>query len=379
MTSREADPPDRVRGQRARRGARSRPSSRCCAAARPRCASGGTCGRSSRASPSCSASGAGSWCNSGSSALYLAVELLGLRARRRGHHLGGDVLDRHRARSCGPASCPRSSTSSRTRTTSTSTRIEAMIGPRTKAILAPNLIGNCPDWDRIRAIADRHGLQVIEDSCDALGATLRGTPTGTRVRHQRHQLRPLAHHHRRRHRRDGAARRRRARRPLPAAAPVGPTLRGPALRLDEGRQALLLRDRRRLEYDNLFIFDEVGWNFEPSRALRRVRRWCSCGKLPQNLARRQRNFDLLSSVFAHLPRRVRAAAPARRARDRVAHVPDHAPARVGHPPGRASRSTWRRTASTPAWCGPATSLRQPAFAERAAPRPRGWAARTPTG
>ena len=50
----------------------------------------------------------------------------------------------------------------------------------TRAILVPNLIGNAPDWDRIRAIADAHGLQVIEDSCDALGATLRGTPTGTR-------------------------------------------------------------------------------------------------------------------------------------------------------------------------------------------------------
>ncbi|MEZ5167283.1 MAG: DegT/DnrJ/EryC1/StrS family aminotransferase [Acidimicrobiales bacterium] len=56
-----------------------------------------------------------------------------------------------------------------------------MIGPRTKAILAPNLIGNAPDWDRIRTIADRYGLIVIEDSCDALGLTLRGTPTGTRA------------------------------------------------------------------------------------------------------------------------------------------------------------------------------------------------------
>src|SRR5205085_9156617 len=59
--------------------------------------------------------------------------------------------------------------------------IEAMIGPRTRAILAPNLIGNAPDWDRIRAIADRHGLVVVEDSCDALGLTLRGTPTGARA------------------------------------------------------------------------------------------------------------------------------------------------------------------------------------------------------
>ena len=48
--------------------------------------------------------------------------------------------------------------------------IEEMVGPRTRAILAPNLVGNIPDWDRIRAIADRHGLAVVEDSCDVLDA-----------------------------------------------------------------------------------------------------------------------------------------------------------------------------------------------------------------
>ena len=56
-----------------------------------------------------------------------------------------------------------------------------MIGPRTKAILAPNLVGNCPDWDRIREIADPHGLAVVEDSCDVLDSWLRGTRTGTRA------------------------------------------------------------------------------------------------------------------------------------------------------------------------------------------------------
>lgn len=59
--------------------------------------------------------------------------------------------------------------------------IEAMIGPKTKAILAPNLVGNCPDWDAIRAIADEHGLLVIEDSCDVLDARLRGIRTGERA------------------------------------------------------------------------------------------------------------------------------------------------------------------------------------------------------
>ena len=46
------------------------------------------------------------------------------------------------------------------------TQIVDMIGPNTKAILTPNLCGNCPDWDQIRAIADAHELKVIEDSCD---------------------------------------------------------------------------------------------------------------------------------------------------------------------------------------------------------------------
>jgi CDP-4-dehydro-6-deoxyglucose reductase, E1 len=58
--------------------------------------------------------------------------------------------------------------------------IEEMISPRTKAIWAPDLIGNCPDWDRIREIADAHGLLVVEDACDVFGSWLNGTPTGTR-------------------------------------------------------------------------------------------------------------------------------------------------------------------------------------------------------
>jgi CDP-6-deoxy-D-xylo-4-hexulose-3-dehydrase len=51
-------------------------------------------------------------------------------------------------------------------------RIEEMVGPRTKAILGVNLVGNVPDWDAIRAVADRHGLRVVEDSCDVLDAWL---------------------------------------------------------------------------------------------------------------------------------------------------------------------------------------------------------------
>ena len=142
--------------------------------------------------------------------------------------------------------------------------VEAMVGPRTKAILAPNLIGNAPDWDRLRAIADAHGLQVIEDSCDCLGATLRGTPTGTRSDISVTSF-ALSH--------------------IITAAGTGGMVcvDDPAL---ADRALLLRRWGRRsevqlfgsakgvekrffseidgdLEYDNLFIFDEVGWNSSP--------------------------------------------------------------------------------------------------------------------
>ncbi len=59
-------------------------------------------------------------------------------------------------------------------------RIEEFVTDKTSAIWIPNMLGNIPDWDIIRKIADKHGLLVIEDSADTLGGTLRGTPTGDR-------------------------------------------------------------------------------------------------------------------------------------------------------------------------------------------------------
>ncbi len=57
-------------------------------------------------------------------------------------------------------------------------QIEQMIGPKTRALMVPNLIGNLPDWPALRALADRHRLKVIEDSADTIGYLLRGAPLG---------------------------------------------------------------------------------------------------------------------------------------------------------------------------------------------------------
>ncbi len=56
-----------------------------------------------------------------------------------------------------------------------------MIGPKTRGMVVPNLIGNVPDWDALRELADQHDLLLFEDSCDVLGATLRGRPPGARA------------------------------------------------------------------------------------------------------------------------------------------------------------------------------------------------------
>jgi len=58
-------------------------------------------------------------------------------------------------------------------------RIEAAITPRTRAICPVHLFGLPADMDMIVAIADRHGLAVVEDACQAHGAEFRGRKVGS--------------------------------------------------------------------------------------------------------------------------------------------------------------------------------------------------------
>lgn len=58
-------------------------------------------------------------------------------------------------------------------------KIENKITNKTKAILVPNLIGNIPDWPKIRFIANKFKLKVIEDSADTLGARIHSNSTGS--------------------------------------------------------------------------------------------------------------------------------------------------------------------------------------------------------
>jgi len=58
-------------------------------------------------------------------------------------------------------------------------QIEARITPRTRAIVVVHLFGLAADMDPILAVAEKHGIAVIEDNAQSFGATYRGRKTGS--------------------------------------------------------------------------------------------------------------------------------------------------------------------------------------------------------
>jgi len=179
------------------------------------------------------------------------------------------------------------------------TKIEAMIGPKTRAILTPNLVGNCPDWDAIREIADRHSLFVVEDSCDVLDSYLRGTRTGTR---SHISVTSFARSHSITAAGNGGliavddpawfdralVQRRWGRR---SEKYLFGSLQGE----DESRFATLDDGT---PYDSIFIFDDMGYNFEPSEIMAAYG-LVQLERLQGFNAARQQNFARFNEVLDH--------------------------------------------------------------------------------
>jgi CDP-6-deoxy-D-xylo-4-hexulose-3-dehydrase len=57
--------------------------------------------------------------------------------------------------------------------------LESAAGPRTRAIMIAHALGNPFDLDAVMAVAKKHNLWVIEDTCDAVGSEYRGQKSGT--------------------------------------------------------------------------------------------------------------------------------------------------------------------------------------------------------
>jgi len=233
--------------------------------------------------------------NSGTSALYLAVELLDLPP-------GSEIISSVVSFSATFAPIVRGGHIASYVDVEYDTynidvdKIEEMITPNTRAMIIPNLIGNAPDWERIRAIADRHGLKVVEDSADTLGARLRGKTTGTWTDIS---MTSFAASH------------------IITSGGSGGLIGVNSK--EEWDRALLLRrwgrssevqmfgskenDGGRFEteidgipYDTYFIFDEIGWNFEPSE-MHAAFGLVQLGKLDQFYQARKKRFELHTEFF----------------------------------------------------------------------------------
>jgi UDP-4-amino-4,6-dideoxy-N-acetyl-beta-L-altrosamine transaminase len=57
--------------------------------------------------------------------------------------------------------------------------VEEAVTPRTRAIVPVDFAGHPADYDRLRSVADRHGLGLLADAAHSLGATYHGRPVGT--------------------------------------------------------------------------------------------------------------------------------------------------------------------------------------------------------
>jgi CDP-6-deoxy-D-xylo-4-hexulose-3-dehydrase len=232
--------------------------------------------------------------NSGSSANYLAVELLNLPP-------GSEVITPALtfATTVGPIVrhklVPAFVDAAEATYNIDVERIEAMIGPKTRAVMIPSLIGNLPDWSHIRQIADAHGLKVIEDSADTLGATLNGQSTGV---HSHISTTSFYGSH------------------VINAAGNGGML---CVNDDDlARRALLLRSWGRtsslfvesenienrfnidldgFSYDAKFVFEELGYNLEPSE-MGAAFGLVQLDKLEANITARERNFQRQREFFS---------------------------------------------------------------------------------
>lgn len=224
--------------------------------------------------------------NSGSSANYLAVELLGLPA-------GSEVITPALTFATTVAPIVRHGLVPAFVDAAPGTynidvdAIEAMIGPKTRAMMIPSLIGNLPDWDHIWSIAKARDLIVIEDSADTLGATLVGRSTG-----QRSHISTTSFY---------------------GSHVVNAAANGGMLCVNDddlARRALLLRSWGRtsslfvdsetidsrfdvavdgISYDAKFVFEELGYNLEPSE-IGAAFGLVQLDKLEANILAREQNF-----------------------------------------------------------------------------------------
>ena len=151
-------------------------------------------------------------------------------------------------------------------------KIEKAITPRTRAICPVHLFGLVADMDMIRAIADRHGLIVVEDACQAHGATFRGRTAGS-FGHGAFSL---------------------------YATKNMTTAEGGFVTTDDDKLADWLRLYRNQGMRARYQFEMLGYNFRMTDLAAAIG-LAQLAKLPRNTARRQAIAARYDAAFGELP------------------------------------------------------------------------------
>lgn len=71
--------------------------------------------------------------------------------------------------------------------------VESKIGPATKAVIAVDYAGQPCEYDRLRAITERHGLALVADACHSLGGRYKTSPVGSLANLNVFSLHPVKH------------------------------------------------------------------------------------------------------------------------------------------------------------------------------------------
>ncbi len=177
-------------------------------------------------------------------------------------------------------------------------QIKKAITKKTKAIMIPNLLGNVPNWRKIKIIAKKNNLKVIEDSADTIGYKIKGKNFGNYSDITTNSM--YASH-------------------IITGAGFGgmvcfndkklydkaKLLRGwgRSSAVFNESEGITKRFNTRVDgipYDGKYIFKDMGYNFLPSEisaafASEQLR------KLSQNIKKRIHNFDELKKFFSYYP------------------------------------------------------------------------------
>lgn len=176
------------------------------------------------------------------------------------------------------------------------TLIEGSISKRTKAILAPDLLGNLCNWKEIKRLADKYNLLVLHDSADTLGATLNeeypGKYTDLSITsfYGSHIINAAG---------NGG---------MLCTSDKGVFRKAKLLR-SWGRASSIFKDSESIEdrfkvnlegiqYDAKFVFDELGYQLEPSE-ISAAFGLIQLDKLEENLESRKKFFELHNKFFSN--------------------------------------------------------------------------------